>query len=101
MKVRVPPGDLELLPDKNWLGCWHDGRIPQMLITTGQVHRGAIEVDSSSLPEGTKVTILVHEDDGTFELSAEEEAKLLAAMAEAERGDGLGVPQVLHELRKT
>lgn len=59
----------------------------QMLITTGQVHRGAIEVDNSSLPEGTKVTILVHEDDETFELSAEEEAKLLAAMAEAERGE--------------
>lgn len=73
----------------------------QMLITTGQVHRGAIEVDGSSLPEGTKVTILVHEDDETFELSAGEEAELLAAMAEAERGDSLSASQVLHELRKT
>lgn len=72
-----------------------------MLITTGQVHRGAIEVDNSSLPEGTKVTILVHGDDETFELSAEEDAKLLAAMAEAKRGDGLSASQVLHELRKT
>jgi hypothetical protein len=59
-----------------------------MLITTGQVHRGAIEVDAGSLPEGTKVTILVHEDDETFELSADEEANLIAAVAEAERGDG-------------
>jgi hypothetical protein len=59
-----------------------------MLITTGQVHRGTIEVDAGSLPEGTKVTILVHEDDQTFELSAEEELSLLAAVAEAERGDG-------------
>jgi len=57
-----------------------------MLITTGQVQNGAIEVDNS-LPEGAKVTILVHEDDETFEVSAEDEAKLLAAIAEAERGD--------------
>jgi hypothetical protein len=56
-----------------------------MLITTGQVHNGAIEVDN--LPEGAKVTILIHEDDETFEVTAEEEAKLLAAIAEADRGD--------------
>jgi len=43
-----------------------------MLITTGQVQNGAIEVDNS-LPEGAKVTILVHEDDETFEVSAEDE----------------------------
>jgi hypothetical protein len=59
-----------------------------MRITTGQVYSGAIEVDEGALPEGTKVTILVHEDDETFELSAEEEANLMAAVAEAERGDG-------------
>jgi hypothetical protein len=72
-----------------------------MLITTGEVRRGAIEVDNSSLPEGTKVTILVHEDDETFELGAEDEAALLAAMAEAERGDSVSASEVLHELRTT
>jgi hypothetical protein len=71
-----------------------------MLITTGKVHSGAIEVEDSSLPEGTKVTILLTEDDETFELNAEEESKLLAAIAEAERGQVLNASQVLHELRK-
>jgi hypothetical protein len=70
-----------------------------MLITTGQVQNGAIEVDNS-LPEGAKVTILVHEDDETFEVSAEDEAKLLAAIAEAERGDGLSASQLLQELQQ-
>jgi hypothetical protein len=69
-----------------------------MLITTGQIQNGAIEVDNS-LPEGANVTILVHEDDETFEVSAEDEAKLLAAIAEAERGDGLSASQLLHELQ--
>jgi hypothetical protein len=76
------------------VGLLANDRIAQMLITTGQVHGGAIEVDNGSLPEGTKVTILVH-DDETFELSPEEEAALLAARAEAERGDSLSVSQVL------
>ncbi len=57
-----------------------------MLITTGQVHNGAIEVDNT-FPEGSKVTILVHEDDETFELNSEDEVKLLAAIAEAEQRD--------------
>jgi hypothetical protein len=70
-----------------------------MLITTGQVHRGAIELENSSLPEGTKVTILAHEDDETFELGADEETVLLAAMAEADRGESLSASEVLHELR--
>jgi hypothetical protein len=56
-----------------------------MLLTTGQVHNGAIEVDNT-FPEGAKVTILVHEDDERFEVNAEEEANLLAAIAEANRG---------------
>jgi hypothetical protein len=76
------------------VGLLADDRIAQMLITTGQVHGGAIEVDSGSLPEGTKVTILVHEDDETFELGADDEAALLAAIAEADRGDGLSASEV-------
>lgn len=71
-----------------------------MLITTGQVQNGAIEVDDTTLPEGTKVTILVPEVDETFEVSAEEEAGLLEAIAEAERGDDRSVSEVLQELQK-
>jgi hypothetical protein len=73
--------------------------LPAMLISTGQVHNGAIEVDNA-FPEGSKVTILGHEDDETFEVNAEEEAKLLAAIAEADRGDVFSASQVLDELQK-
>jgi hypothetical protein len=68
-----------------------------MLITTSRVQNGAIEVDN--LPDGAKVTILVHEDDEAFEVSAEQEAKLLAAIAEAERGDHISASQLLEELQ--
>jgi len=71
-----------------------------MLITTGKVQNGAIEVDSNTLPEGAKVTILVHEVDETFEVNPADEAKLLAAIAEAERGEGLSVAEVLQEIQK-
>ena len=59
-----------------------------MLVTTGQVHQGAIEVEGSSLPEGTRVTILVPEEDETFALTAEEQIKLLAVLNEARDGKG-------------
>ena len=55
-----------------------------MLITTGRVTGGSIELESDSLPEGLRVTILAPEDGETFELSPEDEVKLLEAMAEAE-----------------
>ena len=56
------------------------------MLATGQVQGGAIEVDSN-LPEGAKVTILVHEGDETFELTPDEENKLMATIAEADRGE--------------
>ena len=58
-----------------------------MLIPTGKVLGGTITVDDHNLPEGAVVTVLAPEDDETFELATEEEAKLLAAMAEADRGE--------------
>ncbi len=71
-----------------------------MLITTGKVHKGAIEVDAKSLPEGAKVTVLAQEGDETFELGPEDEAKLLAAIAETERGETVGTSQLLQQIRK-
>jgi hypothetical protein len=73
--------------------------MPAMLITTGQIQNGAIEIDDQILPEGAKVTILVHEDDETFEVSAADEARLLEAIAEAERGDDFSASEVLRELQ--
>ena len=69
-----------------------------MLITTGTVHGGTIQIDAKSLPEGATVTVLAPEGDETFELSSEEEAKLLVAIAEAERGETTSAAQILAKL---
>ena len=71
-----------------------------MLITTGTVHGGTIQIDAKSLPEGATVTVLAPEGDETFELSSEEEAKLLAAIAEAERGETTSAADLLKQIRR-
>lgn len=58
-----------------------------MLITTGKVTDGKVQLDTRSLPDGTTVTVLAQEGDETFELTATEEAELTAAISEAERGE--------------
>ena len=54
-----------------------------------------------SLPEGATVTVLAPEGDETFELSPEEEVKLLAAIAEADRGETINAAQVLQQIRRS
>jgi hypothetical protein len=57
-----------------------------MQITTGKVVGGQIVVEGEPLSEGSNVIILVH-DTGTFTLSGKDDAALLEALAEADRGD--------------
>ena len=60
-----------------------------MRVLTGIVRHGAVEVDVKDLPDGTAVTVLVPEHaDETFEVTAEEETRLLEAIRELERGEG-------------
>ncbi len=72
-----------------------------MLITTGKVLGGIIKLDEKSLPEGAIVTVLAPEGDETFELRPEEEVRLLAAIAEAERGETTGASQVLKQIPRS
>jgi hypothetical protein len=72
-----------------------------MLIMTGTVHDGAIQVDAEGLPEGVTVTVLAHEGDETFALDAAQEASLLAAIAEAERGEVITASQFLQQIRSS
>ena len=60
-----------------------------MLITTGKVNNGVIQIDGKDLPEGTTVTLLAHEGDETFQLDPAQENELLAAIAEADRAHPL------------
>lgn len=70
-----------------------------MLITTGKVHDGVIQIDNNDLPNGTTVTVLAHEGDETFELDAAQEAELLAAIAEADHGELISASELLQKIR--
>jgi len=68
-----------------------------MLVTTGKVTGGAIEVEEGSLPEGATVTILATEDGEVFELNSSDEAMILAAIAEADRGEVINASDLLRQ----
>jgi hypothetical protein len=72
-----------------------------MLITTGTVRGGTIQIDPKSLPDGATVTVLAPEGDETFELSPEDEAKLLAAITEAEQGKTTSAADLLRQMRRS
>jgi hypothetical protein len=72
-----------------------------MLITTGRVNGGSIEVEDGIFPEGAIVTILASKNNEVFELDAEDEARLLATVAEANRGDFIDTSAVLEQIRKS
>jgi hypothetical protein len=72
-----------------------------MLITTAKVNNGVIKIDSKDLPDGTTVTLLAHEGDETFELDAAQESELLAAIAEADRGELVGASDLLRQIRQS
>lgn len=73
-----------------------------MRIRTGRVVQGQIVLkDGAELEEGEVVTIVARdaEDVDGVELSAEEEDELVAAMAEADRGELVDADEVLAQLR--
>ena len=57
-----------------------------MLVTTGKVNGGTIEVEPGSLPEGATVTMLATEDSEVFELNSSDEARLCPKSRLDERG---------------
>jgi hypothetical protein len=58
-----------------------------MRIATGKVIAGKVVVDGAPFEEGAKVTVIAADDTETFELGTEDEAVLLAAIMEANRGE--------------
>ncbi len=69
-----------------------------MRITTGRVVDGRVVVEGEALSEGASVTLLVP-DEATFVLSEEDEATLLDAISEADRGELLDADDVLKDLQ--
>ena len=73
------------------------------MMFTAKVKDGKLVVDPVvELPEGATVTVLVDNDadDDDVELTAEEEAELDEAIAEADRDDWIPAEQVIAELRR-
>jgi len=70
-------------------------------VTTGTVVNGKIEVEEDDLAEGLVVTILAPENRETFTLGPEAEAELMAALAEADRGDFLTEEELWQELGRS
>ena len=69
-----------------------------MKIIAGHVVNGTIVVEGERLEEGTTVTVLAKEDDESFQLSAEDEAELLVAIEQANRGDVVSGDELLRQL---
>lgn len=70
-----------------------------MQVTTGTVVDGKVVVEGVPLVEGSVVAVLSREPDQPFALSAEDEAELLAAIAEIERGEFVRPEALLESLR--
>jgi hypothetical protein len=72
-----------------------------MRIVSGKVIAGRIVVEGGPLEEGSTVTVIAPEQDEVFALDSEAEAALLAAIAEADRGEVIAGEQLLSKLRES
>ncbi|MDP2787688.1 MAG: hypothetical protein Q8O79_06395 [Pseudomonadota bacterium] len=72
-----------------------------MQIATGKVISGKVVVDGLPLSEGEVVTVLSYESEDMVLLSQEEEASLLEAIAEADRGETIPASELLARLGRT
>ncbi len=76
------------------------GRMASMKIATGVVVDGKVVVEGESLAEGSTVTVVLRDDQETFELTPEEENELLDSIAQIERGEFVSGEQLLDRLRR-
>lgn len=58
-----------------------------MRVASGKVVAGKVVIEGTPFEEGASVTVIATDDAETFELGPEDEAALLAAIAEADRGE--------------
>ena len=71
-----------------------------MRVATGRVVGGKVVLEGEPLTEGSVVTVIASEDDGIFDVSADEEQALLAAIAQAERGQVVSWDELRQQLRR-
>jgi hypothetical protein len=71
-----------------------------MKIATGKVVEGKVVLEGVAFEEGATVTVLARDDEGSVLLTPEEEAELLLAIAEADRGEMVSAEEVLAKLAR-
>jgi len=71
-----------------------------MKVATGRIVGGKVILDGEPLAEGSVVTVVAREDDETFDVSPEDERALVAAIAQAERGEVISWEQLREQLRR-
>ena len=71
-----------------------------MRVATGQIVGDKVVVDGEAFADGAEVTIIAGEDNELFTASPEQEAALLAAVAEIERGEVVSASELLGRLRR-
>ena len=69
-----------------------------MQVATGIVVGGKVVVEGLDLAEGEIVTVLTQESEQEVHLSAEDEAQLLEAIAEADRGETISAEELFARL---
>jgi hypothetical protein len=71
-----------------------------MKILSAKVVDGRLDIPEGMLEEGSVVTVLVRESPEALFLSEDQKEELSAAIAEANRGEGVDGWQFLDELRR-
>jgi hypothetical protein len=71
-----------------------------MKVATGRIVEGKVVLEGEPLAEGSVVTVVASEDDDAFDVSPEEERALLAAIAQAERGQVVSWEELREQLRR-
>ncbi|MEO7852678.1 MAG: hypothetical protein ABIR94_10570 [Rubrivivax sp.] len=72
-----------------------------MGVATGTVVEGKVVLDGMELPEGSVVTVLTQEPEQEVQLTPQDEAELLEAIAEVERGETISAKELFARLDRT
>lgn len=71
-----------------------------MRVATGRVVGGKVVLEGEPLAEGAVVTVVVRDDEYTFDVSSEEERALLDAIAQADQGQVVARDTFRERLRR-
>ena len=71
-----------------------------MRVASGKVVSGKVEIEDQPFEDGTTVVVIAADESETFELGPEDEAELLARIAELDRGEWVDGADFLARLKK-